>query len=132
MNILMIYPKPDKFKKPRFGFSYEMLIISTVLSKYHNVSIKDFSCEHFDMHNFMGYVSGEHFDLALVECDSYALKRSQNVLHAAEIIDVLNKYIPTIAYGNYCYIMKRNFGNARHSPYLDFTSNQCHNSPKDY
>lgn len=98
MNILMIYPKPDKFKKPRFGFSYEMLIISTVLSKYHNVSIKDFSCEHFDMHNFMGYVSGEHFDLALVECDSYALKRSQNVLHAAEIIDVLNKYIPTIAY----------------------------------
>lgn len=62
----------------------------------------------------MGYVSGEHFDLALVECDSYALKRSQNVLHAAEIIDVLNKYIPTIAYGNYCYIMKRNFGNARH------------------
>lgn len=67
------------------------------------------------MHNFMGYVSGEHFDLALVECDSYALKRSQNVLHAAEIIDVLNKYIPTIAYGNYCYIMKRNFGNARHT-----------------
>ena len=115
MNILMIYPKPDKFKKPRFGFSYEMLIISTVLSKYHNVSIKDFSCEHFDMHNFMGYVSVEHFDLALVECDSYALKRSQNVLHAAEIIDVLNKYIPTIAYGNYCYIMKRNFGNARHT-----------------
>lgn len=27
---------------------------------------------------------------------------------------LLNKYIPTIAYGNYCYIMKRNFGNARH------------------
>lgn len=109
MNILMIYPKPDKFKKPRFGFSYEMLIISTVLSKYHNVSIKDFSCEHFDMHNFMGYVSGEHFDLALVECDSYALKRSQNVLHAAEIIDVLNKYNLLFSTNTCIYLSKNNF-----------------------
>lgn len=48
MNILIIYPKPDKHKKPRFGFSYEMLTIATVLSKYHRVHIKDFSCESFD------------------------------------------------------------------------------------
>ncbi len=115
MNILMIYPKPDKSKKPRFGFSYEMLTISTVLAKHHNVHIKDFSCESFDECDFVEYIHRENINIALVECDSYALKRSQNILHAAEIIDILNQYTTTIAYGNYCYITKRNFGNAKHT-----------------
>lgn len=115
MNILMIYPKPDKSKKPRFGFSYEMLTISTVLAKYHNVHIKDFSCESFDEGGFVEYIQRESINIALVECDSYALKRSQNILHAAEVIDILNQYTTTIAYGNYCYITKRNFGNAKHT-----------------
>lgn len=115
MNILIIYPKSDKYKKPRFGFSYEMLMISTVFAKYHNVHIKDFSCESFDESEFIEYIHRENIDIALVECDSYALKRSQNILHAAEIIDILNQYTTTIAYGNYCYITKRNFGNAKHT-----------------
>lgn len=115
MTILVIYPQPDKSKKPRFGFSYEMLTISTVLAKYHNVHIKDFSCESFDIFDFVEYIHSENIDIALVECDSYALKRSQNILHAAKIIDILNQYVPTIAYGNYCYITKRNFRNAKYT-----------------
>lgn len=115
MNILMIYPKPDKSKKPRFGFSYEILTISTILAKYHNVHIRDFSCESFDECEFVEYIRTENIDVALVECDSYALKRSQNILHATEIIAILNQYTTTIAYGNYCYITKRNFANARHT-----------------
>ena len=109
MNILVIYPRPDKFKRPRFGFSYEMMIISTILAKYHNISIKDYSCEKFDVCEFMNYLDSKNVDLVLIECDSYALKRSQNILHAAEIIDIVNKYAPTIAYGNYCYITKKDF-----------------------
>lgn len=112
MNVLVIYPKPDKAKKPRFGFSYEMLLISTVLAKYHNVCIRDYSCEVFDAFELVEYVRRKQIDIALVECDSYALKRSQNVLHATELIDILNQYIHTIAYGNYCYITKRDFNNA--------------------
>lgn len=123
MNILIIYPKPDKHKKPRFGFSYEMLTIATVLSKYHRVHIKDFSCESFDECEFIEYVHRENMDVALVECDSYALKRSQNILHAARIIDILNQYITTIAYGNYCYITKSIFGNAKHT----ITENEINN-----
>lgn len=115
MNVLIIYPKPDKSKKPRFGFSYEMLTISTILAKYHNVHIRDFSCEPFDECEFVEYIRRENIDVALVECDSYALKRSQNILHAAEIIAILNQYATTIAYGNYCYITKRNFANARNT-----------------
>lgn len=123
MNILVIYPQPDKAKKPRFGFSYEMLTISTVLAKYHNVLIKDFSCESFDIFDFVEYIRSNSIDIALVECDSYALKRSQNILHAAKIIDILNQYVPTIAYGNYCYITKRNFGNAKYT----ITENEINN-----
>lgn len=113
MNILVIYPQPDKFKKPRFGFSYEMLMISTVLEKHHNIYIKDFSCESFDTSDFVEYIDRENIDIALVECDSYALKRSQNIVHAEKIIDILSQYVITIAYGNYCYITKRNFGKAK-------------------
>lgn len=115
MNILIVYPKPDKYKKPRFGFSYEMLTIATVLSKYHRVNIKDFSCESYNECEFIEYVRRERIDVSLIECDSYALKRSQNIVHAARIIDILNRYTTTVAYGNYCYITKRNFGNAVHT-----------------
>lgn len=113
MNILVIYPKPDEFKRPRFGFSYEMLMIATVLEKHHNVYIKDFSCESFDVSDFVEYIRRENIDIALVECDSYALKRSQNIVHAAKIIDILNQYVITVAFGNYCYITKKNFGKAK-------------------
>lgn len=115
MNILIVYPKPDKYKKPRFGFSYEMLTIATVLSKYHRVNIKDFSCESYNECEFIEYVRRERIDVSFIECDSYALKRSQNIVHAARIIDILNRYTTTVAYGNYCYITKRNFGNAVHT-----------------
>lgn len=115
MNVLIIYPKPDKSKKPRFGFSYEMLTIATVFSKCHNVHVRDFSCETYDADEFAEYVQKKKIDIALVECDSYALKRSQNIIHAKEIIDILNLYTQTIAYGNYCYITKKNFANAIHT-----------------
>lgn len=123
MNVLVIYPKPDKSKKPRFGFSYEMMVISTILMKYHDVHIKDFSCESFDALDFVEYICKEKIDIALVECDSYALKRSQNIIHAAKIIDILNQYVTTIAYGNYCYITKRTFGNAKYT----ITENEINN-----
>lgn len=112
MNILVVYPRPDEFKKPRFGFSYEMLMIATVFNKYHNVYIRDFSCEIYNTDEFNEYIQNKNIDVALVECDSYALKRSQNILHAKDIIGILNQYTKTIAYGTYCYITKKNFSNA--------------------
>lgn len=115
MDILIVYPKPDKYKKPRFGFSYEMLTIATILSKFHRVHIKDFSCESYDECELIEYIRRENIEVAFIECDSFALKRSQNILHATTIIDILNRYTTTVAYGNYCYITKRNFGNAAYT-----------------
>lgn len=115
MNILIIYAKPDLYKKPRFGFSYGLLTIATILEKYHTIHIKDFSCETYDEKELIDKVSKDKIDIALIECDSYALKRAQNVIHALKLIDVLNQYVTTIAYGNYCYITKKNFGNASYT-----------------
>ncbi len=109
MNILMIYPKPDYNKKPRFGFSYELLLIATILNSFHSVEIKDYSCEKYDEQWLLEQRKEKKYNLVLVECDSYALKRSQNVINAKEIISLFKGYIQTIAYGNYCCIKKMDF-----------------------
>lgn len=66
--------------------------------------------------NMLGRISltgGEGtFDLLILECDTFALKRSQNLIHAREIISLCSGKIPIIAYGNYCYITKKNFDKA--------------------
>lgn len=112
MKILMIYPQPDQSKKPRFGFSYEMLTIATLLSKYHSVVIKDYSCEVRNDDWFVSQIKRGEIDLVLVECDSFALKRSQNIIHARWITQQCIGKVPVIAYGNYCYITKKEFPNA--------------------
>ena len=106
MRIVLIYPKPDEEKHPRFGFSYPMMTAQAVLSRYHSVTVKDYSCEEYDPEIF-----GEA-DLLIVECDSFALKRSQNLIHAREIIDAVSGKIPVIAYGHHCCITGQDFHGA--------------------
>ncbi len=107
MNILVIYPEPDMKRKPRFGFSYEMMQIATVLSKHHTVTVKDFSCEN-DADGFIYETClSRKCDVALIECDSFALKRSQNIVHAKIVLAKLSPICKTIAYGNYCYITQK-------------------------
>lgn len=112
MNILVVYPKPDEQKKPRFGFSYDMMIVATVLGEEHNVVIRDYSCEDFDRTSFLKDINNDKIQLAFIYCDSFSLKRSQNIINAKEIIDLLNPAIITVAFGNYCCITKKQFGNA--------------------
>jgi uncharacterized radical SAM superfamily protein len=109
MKILLVYPRPDIDKQARFGFSYDLLTIATVLKPYHQVAVKDYSCEDYDQQHFLAQVESELFDLILIECDSFALKRSQNINHAKEILSLVKGRIPSIAYGNYCYITQTNF-----------------------
>lgn len=112
MNILLVYPHPDEKKRPRFGFSYEMLTIAAVLGPYHHITIRDYSCETYDALGLSADIRQGTFDLLILECDTFALKRSQNLIHAREIISLCSGRIPVIAYGNYCYITKRNFDKA--------------------
>ena len=109
MKILLIYPQPDFNKSPRYGFSYELLLIATILKKGHLVEIKDFSCEKYDEQWLLKAREEKEYDLVLVECDSYALKRSENLINAKKIIDLFKGYIQIVAYGHYCYIQKKDF-----------------------
>jgi uncharacterized radical SAM superfamily protein len=112
MRILLVYPRPDVNKRTRFGFSYDLLTIATVLRPYHQVTVRDYSCEDYDPQWFLDQVENGIFDLILLECDSFALKRSQNLNHGKELLSLVKSRIPSIAYGNYCYITKRNFDGA--------------------
>ena len=119
MNILLIYPRPDIEKQPRFGFSYEMLTIATVLETYHNVTIRDYSCETYDSVWLLEQIEHKIFDVLILECDSFALKRAQNIIHGKEITSLVKGRIPIIAYGNYCYITKRDFSEADHTVFTN-------------
>lgn len=112
MRILLVYPRPDIDKQARFGFSYDLLTIATVLKPYHQVAVKDYSCEDYEPQYFLSQVESEQFDLILIECDSFALKRSQNINHAKDILSLVKGRITSIAYGNYCYITQTNFDSA--------------------
>ena len=109
MNILLIYPQPDVVKPSRFGFSYELLLLATILSKYHNIVIHDYSCELYLEESFKHELDENEYDLVIVECDSFALKRSQNLKHAREILSLIKGTISSIAFGHYCCISKRDF-----------------------
>lgn len=119
MRILLVYPRPDLDKHPRFGFSYEMLTIATLLQKYHYITIKDYSCQNFDPISFSSEINKGNFDILIIECDSFALKRSENLKHAKELIAICCGKIPIIAYGNYCYITKIPFGKSDYTIYCN-------------
>ena len=112
MNILVVYPEPDINKKTRFGFSYDLLLIATILSKYHKVRIHDYSCEQFSSDAFEQELIYENYDIVFVECDSFALKRSENLLCARSIVELVKNKSISICYGNYCYISKQKFETA--------------------
>lgn len=112
MRILLVYPRPDVHKRTRFGFSYDLLTIATVLQAHHQVAVRDYSCEDYDPRWIMERVECGAFDLLILECDSFALKRSQNLAHARKLISLLRGRVPIIAYGNYCYITNQDFSGA--------------------
>lgn len=115
MRILMIYPEPDQDKRPRFGFSYEMLTIATILHKQHTVTIRDYSCQKIDWTTFSDDIDRKKYDLILLECDSFALKRSENLIQAKKILSLIQRRVPVIVYGNYSYITQKQFDMANYT-----------------
>jgi radical SAM superfamily enzyme YgiQ (UPF0313 family) len=113
---MVIYPKPNECKKPRFGFSYNWALISTILySTGHNVIIHDYSYENFDDTIFSSQLEKEKIQVVIVEFDSFALKRSENYQHGDKLVQsIRNKYpeIMIIAYGYYCCITGENIPSA--------------------
>lgn len=117
MKILLIYPRPDVMKNARFGFSYELLLLATILKRHHEIELHDYSCEPYDEQAFEQMLNVCNYDLIVVECDSFALKRSQNIAHAQRILSIAQKIpgLHSVAFGHYCCIKTEDF------PSADFT-----------
>jgi uncharacterized radical SAM superfamily protein len=121
-NVMVIYPRPNEYKNPRFGFSYNWALIGTVLyNSGHKVILHDYSCEDFDKNAFVFQLIHEKTQLVLIEFDSFSLKRSENNCHGEVLVHSIKDNCPeiaVIAYGYHCCITGRDI------PHADITIKQ--------
>ena len=72
-NILLVYPKPTFDKKPRFGFSIQLLQLSSILkSSNMNVFYLDYSYSEYSDEIFSGYIKDKHITDIVVGIDTFA------------------------------------------------------------
>jgi anaerobic magnesium-protoporphyrin IX monomethyl ester cyclase len=90
-NILLVYPAPGEFKERRFGFSLDLLYLSSLLKQagHHIINYLDYSIETFDMENFFRNL--EKADLVIIEFDSFPLKRAINIHHGEQLVRAVIK-----------------------------------------
>lgn len=116
-NVLLIYPEPEIIKDSRFGFSLNLLYLSSILKQTgHQVVFKDYSVERIETRVLKQILKVT--DVAIIEFDSFPLKRSLNVHNGellAELIKANSKDIKTIAIGNDCILYPRSI------PNIDYT-----------
>jgi radical SAM superfamily enzyme YgiQ (UPF0313 family) len=115
-NIMLIYPQPNEIKKHRYGFSYTWALLGTCLSQLnHNVIMHDYSCESFEKRLFTTELIENNVEIVVIEFDTFALKRSENIDHGNRMIIMIKEFCPqikSIAYGYYCCITRKNIQNA--------------------
>ena len=108
-NILLIYPSPEAQKDRRFGFSLNLLYLSSILKQAgHQVFLKDYSVDNLDLYALTELLS--QIDVAIIEFDSFPLKRALNIHNGeslAEFIKHKNQEIKTIAFGYDCILKPR-------------------------
>lgn len=86
-NVLLIYPKPTKDKSPRFGFSIQLMQIAALVKEHdYKTFFLDYSYKDFDSREYSDFLLKNEIDLCLIEIDSFALKRSENIENALEIL----------------------------------------------
>jgi len=112
-NVLLVYPSPDYIKDCRFGFSLNLLYLSSILKQAgHFVILKDYSVETLNLEVLNQLL--HTIDVVIIEFDSFPLKRTLNI-HSGECLAKLVKQnyenIKTIAVGNDCILSPRIISN---------------------
>lgn len=115
-NILLVYPKPKYDKNPRFGFSIQLLQISSILRDNGcNVFYIDYSYKDYNQAEFIRFIDDNEIEAIIVEIDSFALKRSENGINAFELLKISRKKgIKTIAFGYDCIMDSESISYADH------------------
>ena len=103
-NVLLIYPKPKYNKNPRFGFSIQLLQLSSILKMNgYNIFYIDYSYCNYVEEDLKKYLEYNKISNIIVEVDTFALKRSENVSNAIRILTIARRMdIHTIAFGYDC------------------------------
>ncbi len=103
-SILLVYPEPDLDKDHRFGYSLQLLYLSSSLKEQDfQVKFVDYSVEKFDEKRF--YESIDNVDCIIVELDAFPLKRSANISNGFKIAQLTKEHrdeILTVAIGKHC------------------------------
>lgn len=107
-NILLIYPRPTIDKSPRFGFSVQLLQIAALLKREgYGTFFADYSYHGFSSEEFGELLIKKEINLCIIETDSFALKRSENIDNTLEILGVVSSYKrKSIAFGCGCILNK--------------------------
>lgn len=103
-NVLLIYPKPNYNKNPRFGFSIQLLQLSSILKMNgYNIFYIDYSYCRYDEEDLKMYIECNKISSVVVEVDTFALKRSENISNAIQILTIAQRMnTRTIAFGYNC------------------------------
>lgn len=103
-SILLVYPEPDFEKEYRFGYSLQLLYLSSSLKEQSfQVKYIDYSVQKFDERRFIESIND--VDCIIIELDAFPLKRSANISNGIRIAHLTKKYadkILTIAIGKHC------------------------------
>jgi anaerobic magnesium-protoporphyrin IX monomethyl ester cyclase len=92
-DILLVYPAPGEFKERRFGFSLDLLYISSLLKQAGHIIVNylDYSIEPFNLKKF--YTNADKAEVVIIEFDSFPLKRAINIQHGENLVhDIIKRY----------------------------------------
>jgi len=94
-SVLLIYPKPEKDKDARFGFSLNLLYLSSIIKNAgHSVlNYLDFSLQHYSHDELNSNIVKS--DFIIIELDAFSLKRSSNANNAESLIKQIKENFPS-------------------------------------
>ena len=93
-KILLIYPQAEEYKNPRFGFSLNLLYLSSILKKNGHTVIDyiDLSLVKHSELEFNEKIKSS--DYIIIELDSFSLKRSTNILSGEQLTKSIKNKFP--------------------------------------
>lgn len=101
MRVTLVYPRPDVQKQSRFGYSLTLLTLASLLREQGcSAAYVDFTLESAPQEVLTRALAES--SAVVIECDSFALKRSTNTAHAEQLFTAIKAQYPamlTIALG---------------------------------
>ncbi len=122
-NVLLIYPGPDQIKKRRFGFSLNLLYLSSILKSHgHTITgFLNYPVKKFTDAKLASFLKIS--DVVILELDAFPLNRSLNINSADRILKFISasgEDVKVIAFGHDLTLMPREIPFVDHAVLAEF------------